>query len=143
MNAAPPKTILVPIDFEPPSEKALATAKELAKCLGASLHLLHVYNTPVYTYPGRDPTLAPSLHQEITEAARRAVQSKAEAEGGLAWELREGDPATEVLETVEKLQPLLVVMGTHGRTGLRHALLGSVAEKVVRKSDVPVMTVRA
>jgi nucleotide-binding universal stress UspA family protein len=136
-------TILVPLDFEAPSDKALALAKELAPKLGAKVSLLHIYSTPVYTYPGLDPTLAPSLYAEISEAARKAIEARAEAEGGLPWELREGDPAAEILAAIDKTHPQLVIMGTHGRRGFAHAFLGSVAEKVVRKSEAPVMTVHA
>lgn len=135
--------ILVPIDFEAASDRALAIAKELAPKLGARVGLVHVYQLPVYTYPGYEPSLAPGFHVEVTEAARRALDRRAADEGGLAADLREGDPSTEILAEIERVRPLLVVMGTHGRKGLSHLFLGSVAERVVRHSPIPVMTVRA
>lgn len=135
--------ILVPIDFEAASDRALAIAKELAPKLGARVGLVHVYTLPVYSYPGFEPSLAPGFHVEVTAAARRALDQRAADEGGLAADLRQGDPATEILAEIEHVRPVLVVMGTHGRKGLSHLLLGSVAERVIRHSSVPVMTVRA
>ena len=134
--------ILVPIDFEESSQKALDLAKELAPRLGAEVVLVHAYQLPVYTYPGLEPGVLPGFHAEVTGAAKRALGQLAERAGGLRSILREGDPATEILAAIDDLGPRMVVMGTHGRRGLSHLFLGSVAEKVVRRSHVPVMTVR-
>lgn len=134
--------ILVPIDFEAASMKAVATAKELAARLGGEIVLVHVYQLPVYTYPGLEPTLLPGFHTEVTAAAQRALDEFAQKES-LRGLLREGDPSTEILAAAEELDVAMIVMGTHGRTGLAHLFLGSVAEKVVRKSKAPVLTVRA
>lgn len=135
--------LLVPTDFEPASLEALAMAKELAGPLDAEIVLLHVYQLPVYTYPGLEPALLPGFHTEVLAAARRAVDELAQQQGIARTSLREGDPATEILAAAAELEPRMIVMGTHGRGGLAHLLLGSVAEKVVRKSEIPVMTVRA
>lgn len=134
--------IVVPVDFEAASSKAIATAKDLAARFGADVVLVHVYQLPVYTYPGLEPTLLPGFHTEVTAAAQRAVDELAKREGMQAV-LREGDPATEILAAAEEMNAAMIVMGTHGRTGLAHLFLGSVAEKVVRKSKVPVLTVRS
>jgi len=134
--------ILVPIDFEEASMKALAMAKDLASRLGGEVLLVHVYQLPIYTYPGLEPTLMPGFHGEVTAAAQRAISDLATREGVRAL-LREGDPAAEILAVAEAEKPLMIVMGTHGRTGLAHLVLGSVAEKVVRKSATPVLTIRA
>lgn len=135
--------ILVPIDFEPASLKALGMAKDLAARLGGEVVLLHVYQLPVYTYPGLEPSLMPGFHAEVTAAAERAVSSLAQQEGNLRAVLRQGDPATEILAAADELKVSMIVMGTHGRQGLAHLILGSVAEKVLRKSNVPVLSVRA
>lgn len=135
--------ILVPVDFEAASDRALVIAQELAPKLGASVVLVHVYQLPVYSYPGLQPSLLPGFHAEVTQAARRALERRAGEAGDLRAELREGDPATEILAAIEQTRPTLVVMGTHGRGGLAHLFLGSVAERVVRASPVPVMTVRS
>jgi nucleotide-binding universal stress UspA family protein len=139
------KHILVPIDFGEPSQKALEAATELALRFGAQLTLLHVYERPVYIYAG--VTYATTdLFGPIEEAAReqlertlREVQAKVPAAIAL---LGRGVPATEILKAVAEVQPDLVVMGTHGRRGVGRALFGSVAEKVVRLSPVPVLTFR-
>lgn len=134
--------LLVPIDFEAASAKALALAKDLAARLGGQVVLVHAYQLPVYTYPGLEPTLLPSFHTEVAAAAQRALDQLAKQEGVTAV-LREGDPATEVLAAAQELGATMIVMGTHGRSGVAHLILGSVAEKIVRKSPVPVVTVRA
>lgn len=135
--------IVVPTDFEDASGKALELAKDLAGKLGTEVVLVHVYSLPTYTYPGLEPTLLPGFHGEVMQAAQRALDDLGMAQGGLRTLLREGDTASEILAVAGELGARLVVMGTHGRKGLSHLFLGSVAEKVVRRSTVPVLTVRA
>lgn len=137
------KTILVPIDFQDASLDALAFARDLAGRLGLEIVLLHAYAIPVVVYPGFDPIVAPGLPDEIASAAKSALEKLSAENGGLRTILRAGDPATEILKAIEDLRPKLVAMGTHGRTGLSHLLLGSVAEKVVRGSAAPVITIHA
>ncbi|MEO7331479.1 MAG: universal stress protein [Minicystis sp.] len=137
------KTILVPIDFQEASTQALAKARELGKQLDLAVVLVHTFSIPVVVYPGFDPILTPGLSDEIANAAKKALERLAEANGGLQTMLRSGDAATEILAAAEELRPTMVVMGTHGRKGLSHLLLGSVAETVIRSSKVPVLTVRA
>jgi nucleotide-binding universal stress UspA family protein len=140
--------IVVPIDFGEAAMRALDIAVELSKTYGASLSLLHAYEIPLplVPYPG-----VPPLPSAYTEAFHEAAQRR--LDGALA-ELRKqvpaakatlacGAPWEKILEVAKKEQASLIVMGTHGRRGLKHALLGSVAEKVVRLSPVPVLTVRA
>ena len=133
---------LVPIDFEPASLKALGIAKDLASRMGGEVVVVHVYQLPVYTYPGLEPSLMPGFHAEVTSAAERAVGSLAQSEGNLRAVLRQGDPTTEILAAADELKASMIVMGTHGRQGLAHLILGSVAERVLRKSSVPVLSVR-
>jgi nucleotide-binding universal stress UspA family protein len=137
------KTILVPIDFQEASLNALATARELASRLGLEIALLHVYTIPVAVYPGFDSIVTPGLPEEIKTAASVALEKLATDQGGLRTILRVGDPATEILEAIDELKPALVAMGTHGRQGLAHLVMGSVAEKIVRSSPAPVLTVHA
>lgn len=137
------KTILVPIDFQEASLQALAKAVELGRQLDLSVVLLHTYSIPVVVYPGFDPILTPGLPDEIATAAKKALAQLAETHGGLETVLRSGDPATEIIKVAEELNPVMVVMGTHGRKGLSHLFLGSVAETVIRSCKVPVLTVRA
>jgi nucleotide-binding universal stress UspA family protein len=139
------KHLLVPIDFGAASDQALHVALDLARRFDARLTLVHVYEIPAYVYGGT--TFATTdLLGPIEEAAREQLattlrQVQKDRPGASAL-LRRGNPAFEVLAVVDDLHPDLVVMGTHGRKGLSHALLGSVAEKVVRLSRAPVLTVR-
>lgn len=140
--SASESTIVVPIDFHEASLRALAIAKELAPAFNAKIVLLHVCTIPVYAYPGLAPMLMQSLNEDVLKAAEKATKELAAQHGDLESVVREGDPATEVLDFVKERAPKLVVMGTHGRRGLSHLLLGSVAEKVVRQATSPVLTVR-
>lgn len=141
-GSATGSSILVPVDFEPPSMHALETGLQLAHKIGAEVVLLHVYGLPVYVYPGMDPIIAPTLNREIAEAATRALDQLAESSGGLRRIVRSGNAAEEILAVIDELRPSMVVMGTHGRSGLARWVLGSVAEQVSRRSSIPVLTVR-
>jgi nucleotide-binding universal stress UspA family protein len=137
------KTILVPVDFQDASLDALAFARDLAGRLGLEVVAMHTYAIPVVVYPGFDPIVAPGLPDEIASTANSALEKLAAENGGLKTILRSGDPATEILKVISELKPAMVAMGTHGRTGLAHLLLGSVAEKIVRSSPAPVLTIHA
>jgi nucleotide-binding universal stress UspA family protein len=135
--------IVVAVDFEKASLKALEVAKELGKSMGAEVIMAHVYQVPMFTYPGLEPALLPTFNAEISTAAKRAVEELAASHGGLRAMLREGDPSTELLAIANELKAKMLVMGTHGRSGIAHLFLGSVAERVMRHSTIPVLTVRA
>jgi nucleotide-binding universal stress UspA family protein len=141
--------ILVPTDFSAPSDAALVTAKELAERLGASIHLLHVledpystaaYATEVYGY------LPPGIKeswQKDAEAHMATVLTPAErAQFSATTTVIFGAPAQSIVEHAENNGIDLIVMGTHGRGGVAHLLLGSVAERVVRMARCPVLTIR-
>ena len=139
------KHILVPTDFGEPSTRALHTAMELAKDMGARLSLIHVWEVPAWAYGGIEFTAVDYL-TPVQEAAEKdldeAVASVRDKIPGSEGILRQGVAWKEILAAIESTHADLVVMGTHGRYGLGHAILGSVAEKVVRLSPVPVLTVR-
>ena len=141
----PFKHILVATDFSPTAQRAVETAVALAKHSGASLTLLHITEIPTYAYAG--VSAAPiDLLGPVLEAAEQAL-SHALAElqiqmPGASSMLRPGDASDGVVAAAEETRADLVVIGTHGRRGVRHLLMGSVAEKVVRASLVPVLTVR-
>jgi nucleotide-binding universal stress UspA family protein len=137
------KTILVPIDFEDASIQAVAQARELGARLGAEVVLLHVYAVPATMYPALSLIADPDLDEEIRVATSHTLERFAGENGQLRTLLRCGDPTTETLAAIEETHPEMVVMGTHARTGLAHFLLGSVAENVIRKSTVPILTLRA
>jgi nucleotide-binding universal stress UspA family protein len=135
--------ILVPTDFEQASRDALDLAKRLAGSLGATIVLAHVAPILPYMYPGLDPTLVQPFGEEVAAAAKRALEQLGIQAGGIKTVLRQGDAATEILDLANELGASMIAMGTHGRRGLAHLLLGSVAEKVVRQASIPVLTVRS
>ena len=141
----PFKSILVPVDFAESSEQALDLAIDVARRYEASLTLLHCYEIPSYAYGGMS-FVGADLLGPVEEAAREQlerelgkVRQRLPAAKAI---LRRGVPWTEILSGIEEQKPDLVVMGTHGRRGLSRALLGSVAERIVRMSPVPVLIVR-
>jgi len=139
------RRILCPVDFSEPSDHALDYALSLAELVGADVHLLHSYQLPVYALP--DGALLPSadLAAAVSHDARRAFDGLDERLEGRSLNvekhLTEGLPHEEVCRLVEDLDIDMVVMGTHGRTGFRRLLMGSVAERVVRTCPCPVVTV--
>ncbi len=139
------KHILVAVDFGESSDEATNLAIELAAKFGARLTLVHTYEIPTYAYPNA-AFLVVDLLTPIEEAARQQLERtlatvQARSPGAKAV-LRRGSPATEILALIDELHPDLVVAGTHGRRGIGRMVLGSVAERIVRLSPVPVLTVR-
>lgn len=137
------KRILVPTDFSRPSEQALEAAISLARKFSAKITLLHVWSMPYTAY-----SEGLTWPVEDMEAAARIELDAAHAKAALAYPnvdavLRQGGDWSRILEEIEKGRYDLVVMGTHGRRGLKRAILGSIAERVVRLSTVPVMTIGA
>ena len=141
--------ILVPVDFSAPSDRSVAYASLLADRFGAAVELLHVIGDPYRTTAWASEAFVPPLPNvlaELTETARRRLsetqQSLADRGVVATTAIAQGPPAVGILEHLAAGSFDLVVMGTHGRTGLSHVLLGSVAEHVLRKSPCPVLTVR-
>lgn len=143
------RTIVVPTDFSEDAELAIQAAHRLLHHLeqDARLVLLHAFNLPIeYTAYGVIPMSVNYLKDTGLEAERRLYEAaQALQREGLTVETvaREGDPAHVIAEEAEKRGADLIAMGTHGRTGLRHLLLGSTAERVVEHAPCPVMTIRA
>jgi universal stress protein A len=144
------KRILVPVDYSACSRVALRCAAELGRHFGGTLDVVHVWDRPSYVsdvvMTRSDPMSPKSLILMIQENARRDLDDflkRAELPAGTALisRLVTGDPASALLHELKEGDHDLVVIGTHGRTGLSHVLLGSVAEKLVRLSPVPVLTV--
>jgi universal stress protein A len=137
------KSILVPIDFSIQSKKALQYALSLAKQVNASVTLLHVVH-PKCTALGRASDIA--FEDELRRGGARQLNALVQRflgdEVPCDLIVRIGSPAVEILHTAQRLNADLIVISTHGRTGLKHLLLGSVAEAVVRHSPCPVLVVR-
>lgn len=143
------KRILCPTDFSANSIHAIAYACGIADQFLADLHVLHVLQDPVFptfAEPSAVYGLPPDFNERIRASAERALSELPEPAptGGVEVfrVLRHGTPYAEILKYARELDIDLIVLGTEGRTGLRHALLGSVAEKIVRTSNCPVLTVR-
>jgi universal stress protein A len=139
------KHILVPVDFSKGSDRAVAQAETLALALGADLELFHAYQLPVLALPDSSVTVSPTYVADLTERAQRELDRyriDIESRGVEAHvKLLEGSPADAIIERAEALHALMIVLGTHGRSGFRRFLLGSTAERVVRTATVPVLTV--
>ncbi len=149
----PFRHILCPVDFSPPSLAALAAADEFARFFFARLTVLHVLAPPPPLVPlegtvvggvtAPDPEVEQRRHAaaeiELAETARDVVAEEVD----LHLDIRHGDPAEEILAAAEDLGADLVVIATHGRSGLKRLLFGSVAEAVVRRAACPVVTIRA
>lgn len=140
--------ILVPVDFSPPSLEALQLAVRMASSSGATLTLMHVYEPPSYQlmpdaiFMASPETMARQISQvnEQLEKLRRETEAKGPKTTTV---LSEGNAYVEIVKEANAGRHDLVIIGTHGHTALRHLLLGSVAERVVRTANPPVLTVRS
>ncbi len=137
------REILFPTDGGPASQAALDHALDHAERYDARLHTLYVVDTTAYaSLDAGAETVISGLQQE-GETALQAVAERAEdANVSVVSEIISGSPYKQLLEYAENAGIDLIVMGTHGRTGLDRYLLGSVTERVVRTADMPVLTVR-
>jgi nucleotide-binding universal stress UspA family protein len=141
------KKILCPVDFSVASRETLEVAAALSFRFGAELTLFHAYPLPGYTLPEGTVLPRPQMLQELADQTDRHLaewKDLARSLGVPAVETAKsvGEPAAEIVEFAQQGDYDLIVMSTHGRTGIAHALLGSVAERVVRRSLVPVLTIR-
>ena len=137
----PNQAILVPVDFSPNSEEALVFAADLAARIEAPLAVLHVVHDPGEApgyYARRDPQLLSRIDDVAAEMMDEFLHSMIKAH----IKLVSGLPVTRILEVADKTNPRMVVMGSKGRTGLSHLLLGSKAEQVVRLCPSPVTIIK-
>jgi nucleotide-binding universal stress UspA family protein len=141
------KRILCPVDFSETARAAMETAIELASKFDSEIVLVHAYPIPGYTFPDGSAVASSRMLQELADEAVRHLEEWRElaVKGGakrVTVETAVGDPAGEIVRVAQEANVDLVVMGTHGRTGIEHALMGSIAERVVRRAKCPVLTVR-
>ncbi len=136
--------ILCAVDFSGSADAAVDHAARLARRLGAELHLVHAPPLPIAAFPEAGLTTVPVHPEQVIDEARAGLESYAAHHPGIdvALHVRLGPPCDVVLELQQELGADYLVLGTHGRTGLDHLLMGSVAEQVVRRAPVPVLTVR-
>ena len=141
-----PTRILVPVDFSPSSDHALDFAVALAAALDATVYLLNVIAVPTFGIEEIGIALTSSVMADLVRTNQAAVDDLVEARKDraklAAGMLRTGDPRDTIVQVAHEIGADLIVMGTHGRRGLTRALLGSVAEAIVRTSPIPVVTLR-
>ncbi|MEQ8764282.1 MAG: universal stress protein [Planctomycetota bacterium] len=147
----PFKKILFPTDFSDTSNHALKYAVSLAREYHAELVLVHVVDNSLdysFAYSGMTPYQAPlqDYYADIRERTQKLLDDTIEKEVDLTTktgtEVAFGTPHREIIELAKERGADLIVIGTHGRSGLGHLLIGSTAEKVVREAPCPVLTVR-
>ncbi len=141
-----PTKIVAATDFSPASEQALDYAVALAKKLNLELIVVHAYELPIVGFPeGVLIATAEVANQIITSAQLcldQSVSRRRDLHPMMRAVLRNGDVRDEILSVAKQEGANLIVMGTHGRRGIRRALMGSVAEAIVRTAECPVITVR-
>lgn len=140
------KRLLVPVDFSDASVAALATARDLCQALGAEIRVIHVHQLQV-PYVGDGGFYVPEVdEEEVMEERKRELESFVEQHGdpniNITSEVRLGDPETEINAIADEFKADMIIMGTHGRSGLSHLLMGSVTESVLRHANVPLLAVR-
>jgi universal stress protein A len=132
--------ILAPTDFSASAHQAVIAAFELARTFGAKLSLLHVIEVPVYAIEVALPL--ENLERDARRELARLLPAADAAHVEVTRLVNMGVPYQKIMETATAEQVDLIVMATHGRTGLSHLVLGSVAERVVRLAPCPVLTLR-
>ena len=140
-------TILFATDFSESSDYAFQYALSMAECFSARLVILHIINEPVDLRGFYVPHISfDKLEEEIEQGAEKLMETFCRTHMGdftnYESHVLPGIPYDEIIKKSQELNSDLIVVGTHGRTGLDHVLFGSTAEKVVRKSPIPVMTIR-
>ncbi|MGE3172665.1 MAG: universal stress protein [Planctomycetota bacterium] len=142
----PVRSILCPTDFSEPAHAALAYAVDIAKAFGARITLLHVVQPTAYPLHNLASISGfPNLRDELkkgVDADMAQTRTRVPADLQVDAVVRDGVPHEEIIAAAAEHGCDLIVMATHGHTGLKHALLGSNAERVVRLSPCPVLTLR-
>ena len=133
--------ILVPVDFSPCSREALESAADLAERLGAQVDLLHVW-AGVYHHSLEAEPLMMFAHSELAKEMEGLLESLELRGIDARGRLEVGSPREAIVRAARDGKYDLIIMGTHGRTGLVHMFLGSVAESVFRRAPCPVLTIR-
>ena len=139
--------ILAPTDFSEYAQQAVTAAIELAQTFGAKLTVLHVVEPPSYlvdshAFAHQAPLLLKALEEQAQQELDQLLSSIPGAQLEITRRVLVGVPYQRIAERASAEQVDLIVMATHGRTGLRHLVLGSVAERVVRMAPCPVLTIR-
>ncbi len=140
------RKILVPVDFSDFSKKALDYAIEFSSKFNAKLYLIYVVEPQIYPADFTMGQVIPTFDKDISKAAGDELLHLAKETIGqnIPYEtiIKIGQPFYEIIETASEVNADLIIIATHGHTGMEHLLFGSTAEKVVRKAPCPVLTLR-
>lgn len=141
------RSILVPIDFSQHSKNALKYAVLLAEKFDASLHLVYVVEPTIYPADlGFGQVVLPGVEEELRDKGEEELQALIQREMGRRVKatatVRTGNPHQEILREADEKGVDMIVVATHGHTGVEHMLFGSTADRIVRRSKVPVLTIR-
>jgi nucleotide-binding universal stress UspA family protein len=141
------RRILIPTDFSEASRKALPHAAELARRYGAELVLMHAMEPPIQPVSfGVGPVVVPPIDDALRNKVKESLEQLRREDLGKAQTrclVREGRAYLEIVQAAQNEGCDLIVIATHGYTGLKHMLLGSTTERVVRTAHCPVLTVKA
>jgi nucleotide-binding universal stress UspA family protein len=142
-----PRIVLVPTDFGDASTTALDHAVSLVEGTEARIYVLYAFELPIVGFPDGVLVATAELTSRIVNAAQKGLDDAVARYAGrkvvITTLLKQGDARRVILEVADELDADLICIGTHGRRGVARALIGSVAEMVVRASPVPVLTVHA
>ena len=140
------KCILCPIDFSDISNHAFQIAIDLAEQFKSDLHVIHVYQLPASTFPDgiycAPDDIEATIEGQLSDRLDEFVKNNSTPNVNIITDICEGIPYVEIKRAADDINADMIVMGTHGRTGLPHVILGSVTERVIHISNIPVLTVR-
>lgn len=134
------KRILVPVDFSTISHKAYIFAKDLARNIGAEIHVLHVLDTHFLTGVGH---CTGKCREEMFEKLSLFYRKREKNGFAVQLHLREGKPHEEILKAAAELEADLIAIGSHGWTGIERYMFGNIARKVLKNSDIPVLVIKS
>lgn len=140
------KKILIAVDFSDIADKACECATALARQMNASLHMVHTVHIHAANIPEGGVIHIEEMQRQEEEEARTRLEEymQSHSEGiDATMSICSGDPAIAINDTADEVGADLIVMGTHGRSGVARLLMGSVAESVLKKSSIPVLCVKA
>ena len=140
------RRLLCPVDFSGISKNAFQIAIDLAVLFKADLHVMYVFQMPASTIPEGIYDIPDDAEDKVknhfSKKLGEFIKNHSTPEINITTGLYAGFPHVEIIKYANETNADMIVMGTHGRTGLSHVLLGSVTERVIRTSDIPVLTVR-
>lgn len=140
------KCLLCPVDFSDISNHAFQIAIDLALRFKADLHVIHVFQLPASAFPegvyDAPDGMETKIESELLNRLDEFVNNNTTPKTNITTGIYEGIPHVEIIRSADENNVDMVIMGTHGRTGLSQVLLGSVAERVIRTSSIPVLLVR-